>query len=435
MSLAAITLYGANNTKYVIGGIDRLQLDPKNLTVHLCDDWYLNAREITGIGKISVFAGNKKEKKKGAWSLASHKKTSCYLNVINVRKMNGWLFFCDSRDNYMLLQEELRGEVSKDGSVKISNKLFDCIKDCPGMFLHHVGMAHTYKTQRSKEVTVGEKWVDDECGMPVLEKTHKMVHYYETYSPGDSPEDFSSQCLCVEPSDFDRLYDFLMKVQAAAAEQKRAEEEIRWNQRKRKKVEQLRLDRRRKTPEQLEEERRRRAAGRMGEREVEYVIKWLTTEGYCSVPKKPCVKYDDEAILLWNPDFIDEPQEYDHIVLGPQGVFLIETKNFRGTLAVNRNGNWIRIKDGVEEGVPSPVQQVRRHEKLLRSILPEKIPIIPIICVAHPEVIIKGADNCTVPLVKSDMLGDYIENRKKVCLLEEDVQNCVTLIEKYRLEE
>lgn len=37
-------------------------------------------------------------------------------------------------------------------------------------------------------------------------------------------------------------------------------------------------------------------------------------------------KYSDNIILIENPSFSDEPQEFDHLVIPPQGIFNIETK-------------------------------------------------------------------------------------------------------------
>lgn len=173
--------------------------------------------------------------------------------------------------------------------------------------------------------------------------------------------------------------------------------------------------------------------GVIGEKEVEYALKWLDSS-YVRIPKTSEGKYGEKCIVLYNPDFIDEAQEYDHIIIGKQGVFLIETKNYAGKLIVDKYGNWRRIKkDGVEEGERNPIQQLRRHEKLLRSIIGEDIPIISIICMAHPKMIIEGVENCSVPLVKSDLLVEYIENYggKRPVLKEKAIIECKNKIEEY----
>ena len=167
--------------------------------------------------------------------------------------------------------------------------------------------------------------------------------------------------------------------------------------------------------------------GSLGEKEVNYALKWLD-QSYIKI-SNPNV---ENPISLYNPDFIDESQEYDHIIIGKQGVFNIETKNFAGRLIVDVNGNWIRIRDNQMEGERNPIQQVRRHEKLLRSIIGSDIPIINIICMAHPKLIIEGVENCSVPIIKSDLLVEFIETYKSdVNISEDEIRKCVTQIEKH----
>ncbi len=172
--------------------------------------------------------------------------------------------------------------------------------------------------------------------------------------------------------------------------------------------------------------------GTIGEKEVEYALKWLDKD-YLIVDKNSIGKYGENTVMLNNPAFLDEPQEYDHIIIGKQGVFLIETKNYAGKLIVDSQGNWIRIrKDGAEEGERNPLQQIRRHEKLLKSILHQSVPIISVICMAHPKMIIEGSENCVIPIVKSDMLVEFIENYtsdKEMTM--EDMQECLSTINTY----
>lgn len=173
--------------------------------------------------------------------------------------------------------------------------------------------------------------------------------------------------------------------------------------------------------------------GAEGEKEVEYALKWLDKE-YITISKTSVGKYGELSILLHNPDFIDEPQEYDHIIIGKQGVFLIETKNYAGKLIVDKNGNWIREKkDGSQEGERNPIQQIRRHEKLMQSIIGDDINIISIICMAHPKMIIAGVENCSIPIVKSDLLVEFIESYQCDKLLSsEEMRICLETINKYK---
>lgn len=177
-----------------------------------------------------------------------------------------------------------------------------------------------------------------------------------------------------------------------------------------------------------------RKKGEIGEKEVDYALKWLD-KSYMVVPKMKSKKHGQQSIELINLDFIDEVQEYDHIVIGKQGVFVIETKNYAGKLIVDTNGNWIRVqKDGTNEGERNPVQQVDRHTKLLKSFLKEGIPVIGLICIAHPQAIIEGGDNSPIPLLKSDLLTRFIESYPSGnrVLSDDEMKECLLRIEEHR---
>ncbi len=155
-----------------------------------------------------------------------------------------------------------------------------------------------------------------------------------------------------------------------------------------------------------------RSFGEKGEAEVEYALKWLVGN-YIKVERTPCGKYGTQAIVLNNKELIDEPQEFDHIVIGPQGIFNIETKNYSGKLIIDSNGNWIRVKaDGSKTGERNPIQQLRRHEMVLKSIMGEDIPIISVLVMANPKMIIEGVENFSIPLIKADRLEEYISTYK-----------------------
>lgn len=149
--------------------------------------------------------------------------------------------------------------------------------------------------------------------------------------------------------------------------------------------------------------------GRAGEDAVDYVLKWLPN-CYCVIEKDCIGKYSDNIILLKNPVFSDESQEFDHIVVGPQGIFNIETKYYSGKLFIDRTGNWNRMKKGGTDWIAeeNPAQQLFRHHILLQSIVGDQIPIIDVICMSHPSIIINGQENSRIPIIKKDLLADYI---------------------------
>ena len=134
-----------------------------------------------------------------------------------------------------------------------------------------------------------------------------------------------------------------------------------------------------------------------GEQAVEYAIKWFMASGQSNIVavEANCEsQHRYNCIQLFNPDFIDEPQEYDHILVCSAGVIIIETKHWKGTVDIRPDGQWTRKKDpdGSFEGEKSPKFQMRRHEALMQSILPN-IRIHSILCFSNPTIMIDGREN------------------------------------------
>ena len=51
---------------------------------------------------------------------------------------------------------------------------------------------------------------------------------------------------------------------------------------------------------------------------------------------------------------------------------------------------------------------------------------------AHPKMIIEGVENCSIPLVKSDLLVEFIETYKSdVSLSDDEISECIKKIECY----
>lgn len=166
--------------------------------------------------------------------------------------------------------------------------------------------------------------------------------------------------------------------------------------------------------------------GDIGEQKVEYALRWLD-KSYIQIQKKSKDKIGNKCIYIQNPEFINEKQEYDHLIVSSKGVFSIETKNFSGKLVIDQYGNWIRKKNNEEEGIKNPLQQIRQHEKVLMSFLPQDCNVISIICIANDKAIIEGIENCPIPIVKSDMLVEFIEkwNGNKMRITDSQVNQCV----------
>ncbi|MBO8167558.1 MAG: NERD domain-containing protein [Thermoanaerobacteraceae bacterium] len=144
-------------------------------------------------------------------------------------------------------------------------------------------------------------------------------------------------------------------------------------------------------------------AGIRGEKAVAHHLSWLP---------KNCVVLND--IKLPSNKF--QPQQIDHLVIGPKGVFHIETKTINGIIVISPEGDWTLIKainnNLLKEGMESPRHQIQRHEKVLREFLRThfsgwKIPIISLVVMAHPKTIVEGEDP-QLHVVKKDKLIDFI---------------------------
>lgn len=162
-------------------------------------------------------------------------------------------------------------------------------------------------------------------------------------------------------------------------------------------------------------------AGKRGEDEVKYALSWLP-ENYILINNGEAIK------LRCNIRNSEVVQEIDHIVIGTNGVFIIETKNYSGTIVIDDVGNWIRINGNQRSGCKNPLQQMERHHMIVEKIIGSKIPIYDILCISNDSAIIEGIGNGKVPIVKSDMLSHYIKEHDEV-LNEDEVKNIIKLIE------
>ena len=139
--------------------------------------------------------------------------------------------------------------------------------------------------------------------------------------------------------------------------------------------------------EQEERERKARELGEAGEKEVNYKLKWWLAEhsAYRSVAADCVSKYSGGCIRIAAWDYMKEPQEIDHLLVGPAGVIHIETKNYVGTIRVDDTNYWDRDmrNAGHFTTTESPAFQVKRHAALLSKIVGEDVPVCGIICLAN----------------------------------------------------
>ncbi|MHB1418117.1 MAG: nuclease-related domain-containing protein [Bacillota bacterium] len=152
-------------------------------------------------------------------------------------------------------------------------------------------------------------------------------------------------------------------------------------------------------------EKARLESGLRGEQEVAYHLRWLP-EGY----------------LVFHNIIIETPrlghQQIDHLVVGPNGVFHLETKNMNGMLVISERGDWTMVrstKEGLHrQGIDSPHNQIERHEQVIKDILKTALPHVAVplnsvVVMAHPKTIIEGKDP-SLEVLKKDKLITYIQH-------------------------
>ena len=110
----------------------------------------------------------------------------------------------------------------------------------------------------------------------------------------------------------------------------------------------------------------------------------------------------------------------DHILLGPNGIFVIETKNYRGKIRGDGD-TWIRHYgvgfNGRDYKFRSPCRQVKRNavktRQLIESskILKNNVWVEGIVVFTNQDVELQLANPAT-PVLKINELCDYIKNKK-----------------------
>ncbi len=154
---------------------------------------------------------------------------------------------------------------------------------------------------------------------------------------------------------------------------------------------------------------RLKKSGERGEQQVAHALSWLP----------------EDKFTVFNQIFISgkgRGQQFDHLVVGHNGIFHIETKNHSGRITITPEGNWeiTRTIGGKAraEGMESPLEQVRRHEIVLKDFLDDllgkhRVPVQEVVVIANPKTTLKGEQYSSFVVLKREKLLDYILNYGK----------------------
>jgi hypothetical protein len=127
-------------------------------------------------------------------------------------------------------------------------------------------------------------------------------------------------------------------------------------------------------------------------------------------------KLDGSYFLINNVAYVNErgnKENIDHIVLGPNGIFALETKDYSGRITC-RGRNWI----GISPYGRSPSSQARGNAYWVKKSVDAsgvsehlKIWVEPVVVFSNPDVELETIDP-EAEMVKLDELADFISSYK-----------------------
>ncbi len=166
------------------------------------------------------------------------------------------------------------------------------------------------------------------------------------------------------------------------------------------------------------------AAGMLGERRVAATLERGLPDGYVVV----------NGLML--------PRgagDIDHLVVGPTGVFLLETKTMAGLIECGEDGTWHRTRRG-RGGTPyaafigDPATQAERNIRAVRAVLNGRggqsvrhrdVWITGLIVFAHPDVDLSVGNSRVAALVLDDLVVTIVSHTPRRALLPRDVDELV----------
>lgn len=112
-------------------------------------------------------------------------------------------------------------------------------------------------------------------------------------------------------------------------------------------------------------------------------------------------------------DFNTARGNFDHLVVGPSGIFAVETKNFRGTITADGEGEL--MQDGTPSSQPYVKQLVRRIMAVREQVVAltgREVFIQGVMVFPKARVDAKFGTTRNVHCVRDGQLCGYIENEK-----------------------
>ncbi|MGN0290344.1 MAG: nuclease-related domain-containing protein [Lachnospiraceae bacterium] len=177
------------------------------------------------------------------------------------------------------------------------------------------------------------------------------------------------------------------------------------------------------------EEHIRKEVGNIGEKIVREALLVLEKSGYLVI-NGPMIEFDEVL------------REYDHIVIGENGVFCIETKAFgmtdgkstKATLFIDPGDKWIIRKNKVNRELESPTEQIISAKKHLEKVIADEYlaDVYPILVLSNSEIFIKNNIELDYDVVRVDDLVSCIKGKSLESIKEIDRKFIAMSIDKHR---
>jgi hypothetical protein len=131
-----------------------------------------------------------------------------------------------------------------------------------------------------------------------------------------------------------------------------------------------------------------------------------------AVAKQLTLLSDEWTVLHAVPLGADEA-ELDHLVVGPGGVFLIATRNYRGS-KIRAAGNVLVVDGRKTDEIRSIRYAERRVSDLLRQALGVPVSVSPVIVVTESVALTIDAKSPTLPVLSLDRIPRWFTTRDRV---------------------
>lgn len=162
-------------------------------------------------------------------------------------------------------------------------------------------------------------------------------------------------------------------------------------------------DSRLKNRETDEDAYQRKEVGNKGEQAVRIVLDGLN-QGVFAVINGPILKKSGIT------------KEYDHIVVGENGIFIIETKAFgmsdgqsgRASLFIDKGDKWIIRKNGKNRDLISPTEQILEERNLIEDIISCPVEVHSVLVLSNSELFVKQNMDLPYDVIRIDKLKEYI---------------------------